>query len=187
MKLLYNAENIFDKIIDCMLMAAAVIVVLDALAVSTDVILRKVVGFTWAPLYEIITYSLLWMTFLGTTAIMRKNGHVKMDSITSLLSPKNEALLNVITHCVCIVLAGVMLFYTVKLTVGDYRTDFILASILNPPKWPIEIIIPIGFLMLFIQLMRNTRDFLNRYRTLARMKGPDADNHVHVEKVSSHN
>ncbi len=184
---LHKAEIIFDKIIDCMLMAAAAIVVIDALAVSTDVILRKVIGFTWAPLYEIITYSLLWMTFLGTTAIMRNNGHVKMDSITSLLSPKNEALLNVISHSVCIVLAGVMLFYTVKLTVGDYQNDFILASILNPPKWPIEIIIPIGFLMLLFQLMRNTRDFLDRYRTLARMKRPDADNNTHVEKLSSHN
>jgi len=88
MKTLQKAEFIFDKIIDYMLTAAAVIIVLDALAVSMDVILRKVIGFTWSPLYEIITYSLLWMTFLGTTAIMRKNGHVKMDSITGILSKK---------------------------------------------------------------------------------------------------
>ncbi len=77
MKTLQKVEFIFDKIIDLMLTLAAIIIVLDALAVSMDVILRKTIGFTWAPLYEIITYSLLWMTFLGTTAIMRKNGHVK--------------------------------------------------------------------------------------------------------------
>ena len=107
MKILRRAEIIFDKIIDTMLMAAAAIVVLDALVVSADVILRKAIGFTWAPLYEIITYSLLWMTFLGTTAIMRMNSHVKMDSLTSQLSPKTEALLNTITHGVCVLLAGV--------------------------------------------------------------------------------
>ena len=178
MKILRNAELIFDKIIDYMLLAAAAIVVLDALAVSTDVILRKAIGFTWAPLYEIITYSLLWMTFLGTTAIMRKNGHVKMDSITSQLSSKNEALLNVISHSICIVLAGVMLYYTIKLTITDYRTDFFLASILNPPKWPIEIIIPVGFLMLFLQIMRNTRDFFERYKSLPRREKPDTGNQV---------
>jgi len=176
MKVLRKAEIIFDKIIDTMLMAAAVIVVLDALLVSADVILRKAVGFTWAPLYEIITYSLLWMTFLGTTAIMRMNGHVRMDSLTSQLSSKTEALLNTITHSVCVLLAGVMLFYTIKLTIADYQTHFVLASILNPPKWPIEIIIPMGFFMLFVQIIRNTMGFFERYKALSRQEVLDADN-----------
>ena len=187
MKALRKAEIIFDKIIDFMLMTAAAIVVLDAIAVSADVILRKTIGFTWAPLYEIITYSLLWITFLGTTAIMRMNGHVKMDSLTSQLSPKKAALLNCISHGVCVVLAGIMLFYTIKLIVTDYQTNFVLASILNPPKWPIEIIIPAGFFMLFIQLIRNTRAYFERYRDLSRQKKPDAGNHVHAEKTSTHN
>ena len=187
MKILRKAENIFDNIIDFMLTAAAVIVVLDALAVSADVILRKAIGFTWAPLYEIITYSLLWITFLGTTAIMRMNGHVKMDSLISQLSPKTAALLNTISHSICVLLAGIMLFYTIKLTSADYQTNFVLASILNPPKWPIEIIIPAGFFMLFIQLIRNTRAYFERYRDLSRKKGPAAGNHVHTEKASTHN
>jgi TRAP-type C4-dicarboxylate transport system permease small subunit len=186
MKTLRKAEIIFDKMIDNMLTLAAVIVVLDALAVAADVILRKVIGFTWAPLYEIITYSLLWMTFLGTTAIMRINGHVKMDSLTSQLSPKTESLLNTISHCVCVLLAGVMLFYTIKLTITDYQTNFVLASILNPPKWPIEIIIPIGFFMLFIQIIRNTKSFFERYKALSRQEKPAADNQVRENKVSSH-
>jgi len=187
MKALRKAEIIFDKIIDYMLMAAAAIVVLDALAVSADVVLRKAIGFTWSPLYEIITYSLLWMTFLGTTAIMRMNSHVKMDSLTSQLSPKTEALLNSITHCVCVLLAGVMLFYTIKLTITDYQTNFILASILNPPKWPIEIIIPIGFFMLFVQTFRNAKEFFERYRVLSRRKKPAVDHQVHGDKMPFHN
>ena len=79
-----------------------------------------------------------------------------------------------------------MLFYTVKLTAADYQGNFILASILNPPKWPIEIIIPIGFLMLFIQLIRNARDFYKRYAYLSGMKKPD-ENKSGLEKLSSHN
>ena len=186
MKALRKAEIIFDKIVDYMLMAAAAIVVLDALAVSTDVILRKVIGFTWAPLYEIITYSLLWMTFLGTTAIMRMNSHVKMDSLTSQLSPKAEALLNTITHWFCVLLAGVILYYTIKLTISDYQTNFILASILNPPKWPIEIIIPIGFFMLAIQIIRNAKGFFEKYKALSRQDKPAVGREGRADKVSSH-
>lgn len=187
MKVLRKAEIIFDKIIDLMLMAAAAMVVLDALAVSTDVILRKVVGFTWAPLYEIITYSLLWITFLGTTAIMRMNGHVKMDSLTSQLPPKTAALLNSISHGVCVLLTGIMLFYTIKLTLSDYQTNFVLASILNPPKWPIEIIIPFGFFMLFVQLIRNTCSYFKKYRDLSRQKRSDAGNQIQVVRIQSRN
>ncbi len=185
MNALRKAEIIFDKIIDYMLMAAGAIVVMDALAVSADVILRKVIGFTWAPLYEIITYSLLWMTFLGTTAIMRMNSHVKMDSLTSQLPRKTEALLNTITHCVCALLAGVMLFYTIKLTITDYSTNFVLASILNPPKWPIEIIIPIGFFMLFVQIIRNTKVFFEKYRALSRPERPALDHQFPGGKMLS--
>ena len=183
MKILYKSEIIFDKIIDCMMTAAAVIVVMDAFAVSADVVLRKTVGFTWAPLYEIITYSLLWITFLGTTAIMRMNGHVKMDSLTSQLKPETAALLNSISHSVCVLLAGIMLFYTIKLTITDYQTNFVLASILNPPKWPVEIIIPVGFLMLFIQLIRNTSVYFRKYRDLSLHNKSAAGEQVQEKKV----
>jgi TRAP-type transport system small permease protein len=150
-----------------MLLAAAVIIVLDAVAVSQDVIIRKFFDYTWAPLFEIVTYTLLWMTFLGATALMRSLGHVKMDSLTSRLEPRTQVLLNFITSSACVLLLAVITYYTVQLTVSDYRTHFVLATIMNPIKWPIEIIIPITFLMLFIQVIRNTRNFLISYRKMS--------------------
>jgi TRAP-type C4-dicarboxylate transport system permease small subunit len=183
MSLFHRAEIIFDKIIDSMLLAAAVIVVLDAIAVSVDVLLRKFIGFTWAPLYEIITFTLLWMTFLGTTAIMRMNSHVKMDSVTGRLSPKAQALINSVTSTLCALLVVGIVFYTVKLTVSDYQTNFILATIVNPPKWPIEIIIPIGFVMLLIQIIRNARGFFATYKALSRQEQLAADRTAGAEKV----
>jgi C4-dicarboxylate transporter DctQ subunit len=164
MNFLKKAEKIYDKIVDYTLLAAAGIVVLDAVAVSQDVIIRKLFDFTWSPLFEIMTYSLVWMTFLGTTAIMRQQQHVKMDSLTGRLPRKAMALVNVITSCMCTVLLIGIVFYTLRLTIHDLRTHFVLASILNPPKWPIEIIIPIGFFMLFIQVIRNGIGFFNQYK-----------------------
>jgi len=183
MNLFQRAEIIFDKIIDYMLLAAAVIVVLDAIVVSVDVLLRKFIGFTWPPLYEIITFTLLWMTFLGTTAIMRMNSHVKMDSVTGRLSPKAQALINGVTSTLCALLVVGIFFYTVKLTVSDYQTNFILATIVNPPKWPIEIIIPIGFLMLLIQIIRNAHGFFVTYKALSRQEQLAADHTAGIKKV----
>lgn len=148
-----------------MLLASAVLIILDALSVSQDVIIRKFFNFTWAPLYEINTYTLVWITFLGTTAILRAHGHVKMDSVIGRFSERTQALINFITSCAVMVLLAGIVFYTVRLTVSDYQHNFILATILNPPKWPIEIIIPVGFFMLFIQVIRNALGFLKTYRT----------------------
>jgi TRAP-type C4-dicarboxylate transport system permease small subunit len=164
MNFLRRAGIIFDKIIDYMLLAAAVIIVFDALAVSQDVLIRKFFDFTWAPLFEIVTYTLLWMTFLGTTALLRNLQHVKMDSVTGRFKPRTLNLVNFITSCACVALMGLMIFYTIKLTVHDYTTHFVLATVLNPVKWPIEIIIPIGFIMLFFQLVRNAHKFLRAFR-----------------------
>jgi TRAP-type C4-dicarboxylate transport system permease small subunit len=151
-----------------MLLAAAIIIIFDAIAVSQDVIIRKFFDFTWAPLYEIMTYSLVWITFLGTTAIMRMQGHVKMDSITGRLPLKIQALVNLITSCLCTLLLAGIVFYTVRLLISDIQTGFTLASILNPPKWPIEIIISIGFFMLFIQVIRNGYGYYKTYKDISR-------------------
>jgi TRAP-type C4-dicarboxylate transport system permease small subunit len=164
MRFLHKAGVVFDKAVDYMLLAAAIVIVFDAVAVSQDVIIRKFTGFTWSPLFEIITYTLLWMTFLGTTSLMRGLTHVKMDSITSRLEPRTQALVNFITSCACVLLMALMTYYTAKLTVQDYQTHYTLATIVRPVKWPVESIIPIGFIMLGIQLIRNARSFLNSYK-----------------------
>jgi TRAP-type C4-dicarboxylate transport system permease small subunit len=168
MTFLQRAAAVYDKIVNLMLLFAAVIVVFDALAISQDVIIRKFFDFTWGPLYEIIVYTLVWMTFLGTTALLRNNGHVKMDSITGRLEPRTQALVNFITSCACILLMVGMSYYTIKLTVHDYLTHFVLASIVNPIKWPIEMIIPISFLMLLIQLVRNAFKYFNTFKGMPR-------------------
>jgi C4-dicarboxylate transporter DctQ subunit len=164
MNFLRRAGFVFDKAVDYMLLAAAVVIVFDALAVSQDVIIRKFFDFTWAPLFEIITFTLLWMTFLGTTSLMRSLGHVKMDSVTGRFEPRTQALVNFLTSCACVLLMGLMTYYTLRLTVQDYQTNYTVATILRPVKWPIEMIIPIGFFMLGVQLIRNAYKFINIYK-----------------------
>jgi C4-dicarboxylate transporter, DctQ subunit len=154
----------FDKVVDIMLLIAAIIIVFDAVAVSQDVIIRKIFDFTWPPLYEIMEFTLLWFTFLGTTSLLRMQTHVRMDSILTRLPQKSQAMLNLITSSVCSLLLVGICFYTIKLWLFDIQTEFVLSTILNEPKWPIEIIIPIGFIGLLIQMIRNAVLFKNQYQ-----------------------
>ena len=165
MNFLRKTEKVFDKTMDVLLTISGVIVVFATIAVVQDVIIRKVFDFTWAPLYEILTYSLVWMTFLGTTAIYRDHGHVKLDSFLQVLPKKAQTLINFITSCAVVVLCAFLLFLTARLDINDYLNKFQLATILNPPKWPIEIIIPIAFFMLFVQAIRHSVSYFKTYRS----------------------
>lgn len=168
MKFMNKTGMIFDKIIDYAMLASAIMVVLLAVVVSEDVIVRKLFDFTWPPLFEIVEYTLLWMTFLGTAWILRKGTHIRMDSILGRLSTKNQSLINTITSILCAFLLAGMTFYTIKLTVYDYQTHFQLATILNPVKWPIEIVVPFGFFLLFVQSVRNANSSLSAYKALTK-------------------
>ena len=57
------------------------------------------------------------------------------------------------------------MFLTARLTINDYMNHFVLATILNPPKWPIEIIIPFNFVLLFIQAIRHSVTYFMEYRS----------------------
>lgn len=165
MELLQKTGKGFDKVVGAMLLISGAIVLFDCAAVVQDVIIRKAFDFTWAPLYEILTYSLVWMTFLGTTAIYRDDGHVKLDSFVQFLPKRAQTMMHFITSCAIAVLCLFLLFLTARLTVRDYQNHFVLATILNPPKWPIEIIIPFNFVLLFIQAVRHAVNYFKRYRS----------------------
>jgi C4-dicarboxylate transporter DctQ subunit len=173
MKFFRKAERVFDKTVSAMLLVSGVIVLIDMLAVVQDVIIRKAFDFTWAPLYEILTFSLVWMTFLGTTAIYRDDGHVKLDSFLQLLPKRVQTLTHFITSCAVALLCLFLLFLTARLTINDYRNHFVLSTVLNPPKWPIEIIIPFNFILLFFQAVRHAVRYLSEYRSEGLAKPAD--------------
>lgn len=166
MEFLQKAGKRFDQTVNVMLLISGAIVLFDCAAVVQDVIIRKAVDFTWAPLYEILTYSLVWMTFLGTTAIYRDDGHVKLDSFLQFIPQKAQKMVHFITSCAIAVLCLFLLFLTARLTYNDYQNHFILATILNPPKWPIEIIIPFNFVLLAIQAVRHAYNYLKAYQSV---------------------
>jgi TRAP-type C4-dicarboxylate transport system permease small subunit len=165
MRLLDKAGRVFDRIIDVMLLLAGVIVFIQTLWITQDVIIRKAFNFTWAPSFEILSFSILWMTFLGTTAIYRDRGHVVMEAVVERFPPRAANIINLISTCAVAGLIAFLLFYSARLTIQDYQNHFVLATILKPVKWPIEMIIPIAFFALFIQSIRHVVTYYRAFKS----------------------
>ncbi len=146
---------------------AAALLVFVAIAISVDVLVRKFLGISFAGLLELTEFSLLWITFLGTAWLLQRDGHVSIDLVISRLNPRPRALVNLITSSTCTILFGVITWYGVKVTWQDFVTGFLMETVLTPPKWIIETIIPIGSFLLFIQLLRKTYGYLVSWKVLS--------------------
>ena len=158
----------FDRAITIMMIVSGVLILLDALFVTIDVLMRYAFSITYIGIFELTEYSLLWMTFMGAAYIMRNNGHVRVDAVINLLNPKKGAILNIIASIISLFILMIVTFYSAKLTLHDFRTGFTLSGILRPVKWPIEIIIPIGFFMLFLHLVRNASKQFESLKAMSR-------------------
>jgi len=158
----------FDKIVTVMMVIGAALIIIDMLAVSIDVIIRYVVGFSYTGLFELTEYSLLWMTFLATAWLLKNDGHIKLDLLLDRLNPRRKVITNIATAIICEILLGLLIWYAIKLTVNDIRYGTYLSTVLQPTRWPIEIIIAIGYILLFIVMLRKMFGHLKTWQTLSK-------------------
>ncbi len=181
MRLIKQVLAVFDSVNNILAGMSCALAILIMLAVSTEVFIRSSLGISFTGLLETIEFSLLWMTFLGTAWLLRKGGHVNIDLILVRLNSKSRALLNVVTSGIAGVVFGIITWYTVQLTWQDYQSHYILATSMEPLKWPVEAIIPIGCFLLFIQLLRIAYGHVMTYKSLAQ----DHKNDVIVHRPES--
>lgn len=154
---------IFDRTIDGFAVGAAVLIAYLIVSVTAAIILRGLrVGVIW--LFETTEYSLLWLTFLGAAWVLRGEGHVKMDLLLTRLSPRAEAILNIITSIIGAIICLTLTWFGVKVTWDNFQTGYFLHTVLAPPIYPILTIIPIGTFLLFIQFLRKTHIYLRQWR-----------------------
>ena len=168
MKVTEIAWAIFDKTITVLMVLACALVLLDTLAVTVDVILRYSLGITYTGLFEITEYSLLWITFLATAWLLKIDGHIRVDLLLSRLNPRHRVITNIVTSIICVILLGILTGYSAKLTLNHYQLGTYISSILQPVKWPVEIIIPVGYFLLFIELLRKTYGHLTSWKALSK-------------------
>jgi TRAP-type C4-dicarboxylate transport system permease small subunit len=167
-KVLEKAQAIYNKILVAFMVLAGVIVVADSLAISIDVFRRASFGEMWTGLFELTEYSLVWMTFLGTTWLLKNGSHINVDMIINRLSPRARAVTNIATSIIGVILLGIVTWYCAKLTLHDYQAATALPSVLRLPKWPVEIVIPIGTFLLFIQFLLNTYGHLKSWSAMSK-------------------
>ena len=118
--------------------------------VSYEVVTRKLVGTSLTWVVDFGQAALLFITFLAAPWVLKEDAHVKIDVVTSRLSPPSRDAVGTGT---AIVASGVMLLLAIvgaQEALADLRTGrTVVSSAVYPRVW-ISLVIPVGSLALAI-------------------------------------
>jgi C4-dicarboxylate transporter, DctQ subunit len=163
-----KASAVFDFILGALVYVAAAILAFITLAVCWDVIARATAAKPLPWVLEFTEYGLLYMTFLCAAWVLRKEGHVTSDLLISSLSKKTQIVMNTVTSMMGGVVCLILTWFGTAVSLEKLRMGSYQPTAMEPPDFPIFIIIPIGTFLLFIQFMRRAwihRTSLKEHRT----------------------
>lgn len=170
MKLLRVANTFFNSAILCFAILAGALIIFLMLGVSADVVLRYFLNSPIPNMQEIAQQTLLLVTFLSATWILKVEGHTKIDIMLSFLNPKARGIVNVITSILGGIICIVFCWYAIKVTWIDFQRHALVSTELRIPYAAIFLITPIGYFLLFIQFMKRSQAFLRGLRLLQNQK-----------------
>jgi len=163
-KLLTKGSAVFDYIIGSLAYLAAAILTFIMLSVCWDVTARAAWGQPLAWELEFSEYGLLYITFLGAAWVLKNERHVIVDIVLTQFNPRTRALLNVATSILGAIICLFLTWYGWDVSWEHLVKGYYQPTPIEPPDFPIFVIIPIGSFLLFIQFLRRTYKHLGNWR-----------------------
>ena len=147
-------EKCFDVIIDGFALLAGLLLVAMMLLVCCSVVMRYILNLPVGWVVEVCEFGLLFITFFGTTWLLKKDGHIKVDLVISVLPPAVRKVLFRITCLIGAAGCWFLLWYGAYETWDHFQRSTLVIQTLETPKWMLMIVIPFGALLLIIQFIR---------------------------------
>jgi C4-dicarboxylate transporter, DctQ subunit len=147
----------FDVVLDVAAVAGSCFLVLQMLLVCADVISRYLLNKPVPGASEITEMSMLWLTFLGSAWVLRREGHVNVDLLITRMKKSTRAKLTFITSLISAVVFLVIAWYGVNVAAEFVYNGVVTPTILEVPRGPIISVIPVGSLLLVGQFLRRAK------------------------------
>ncbi len=163
-----KVAKVFDSLLSISMFLSSLLLVFTTLAVCTDVILRYFFNRPLVWVDEISEYILLYLTFLGTAWVFKREGHVVVDILLIKLSERRRALLNAISSLLCVPISLWLVWYGAQVTWDHYQRGIYNPTLLEFPKALVIAVIPVGSFLLLVEILRRFWGCLNTWRTLKR-------------------
>lgn len=148
------AGRVVDGLITAFCIAAVVIVAGLAVCVGLEVGMRYFLGTPTRWVVEFSEYALLWLAFLSGAWILREEGHVRVELLTELLSPRWQRWMHSATSLLGAAVCAVYCWVSTSYVAEIRASGEILFKSMPIEKWLVMAVMPPGLALLAIQFVR---------------------------------
>jgi C4-dicarboxylate transporter DctQ subunit len=148
------AGRIFDRIIGFAYALAGILIVFVLSAVFYEIVMRYFFHQAVLWTYEVTGFTMLFITFLATTQLLRKEGHVRVDVVVNELKPQHQYVINGVVSVLCAITFLMITTFATRTTIESAQIGYYTPTELQVPQQYILFIIPVGSFLLSIQFIR---------------------------------
>lgn len=156
-------NRIIDICIEALSALAALALAFLLIGICYSTFSRVALNKPLSNLVEYSTYSLLYVTFLGSPKILKNKGHIYLDIVTNYLPAKVNNVLSMGVNVVGTIISAIMFYYAYLVVSDNYALKIKVMDSMGTPMWLLTIAIPVGMFFITIQYVRN---FFDAYKVL---------------------
>jgi len=146
-------------------------VLVMGLIVTYEVIMRYVFRSPTIWVLEISIYLTIGSVFLGGGYALKEKMHINVDVITRYLSQRNQVLLQIISLFITGIYCFVLTWFGVEMTITSLRMWEVSPTILEIPVVIPHSFIPIGGVMILLEVIRQILEGIGELRKTSRGEG----------------
>jgi TRAP-type C4-dicarboxylate transport system permease small subunit len=143
----------------------AILVAAMALAVVFEVIMRYFFNRPTSWAVDFTEYAMVYLTFFGAAWLVRERSHIKVDMLTSQLKPRTQLMLELVLSIFAAATLAVLVWKGVEHVWEAYVNNQAMLKSWVVPRWILLLPIPLGGLLMLLEVIRQTREGLEALRT----------------------
>ena len=152
MSLLLKLSQLIDTLIERVGKGAFWLVLLMTIASSANAVVRYVFDYSSNGLLEIQWYLFAAVFLLCSPYALQKNEHVRIDVLSSRFGPRGLAVIDIIgTIFFLLPMVILVLWLSIPIVYESYHIGEMSANAGGLIRWPVKILLPIGFTLLALQ------------------------------------
>lgn len=144
-----------------------VMVVILALQVVTRFVFNNPIAFA----EELATILFIICIYLGAIGATRRNQHIRMEVVTSMLKKKTQLVVGIVSNIVFMITNTILIYGLVQITENLMRRGM-RTAMLEIPKWTVYAVIPACLLLVTVRLIE---DCAKKTRQIKEAKKPSGD------------
>jgi TRAP-type C4-dicarboxylate transport system permease small subunit len=151
---LSKLDRLLDRLVVSLAWVAGGFVIFMWISINFEVVMRYFLLSPTSWVTDFSLYFILYITFLGTAWVLKKDGHVKIELLLNALPPGVRRPINTITSILGALVCAVLFWYSLTLTVNAFQTQALFVKSVIVPRWPVYVVMPLGFILLVFQFLR---------------------------------